>query len=112
MLSGIYRKVDNADAIRSLANKLNNIADNMDSAACDAFNKKIRIDHIKQLYECVDEKGSNSEKEIMQMLLNTKHKEDLDIECLKKYKHLEEMYGENLDYNKSIIDRFIENMGE
>ena len=112
MLSEIYRKIDTADKKRQKANKINNQADSIEAEACNRFNQKIHIEHIQQLCKAVDHRGCKSEKEEMKALLDKKQNEDLDIQDLKKYKILEEKYGESLDYNKSFIDRFLENMGD
>lgn len=112
MLSKIYKKMDQADANRRKANKLNNAAELLDEGACDLFNKKIRAEHIQKLYEKVKDNGFEGEKSELQTLLNKKQTEDLNLDDLKKYRHLEEKYGENLDYNKSFIDRFVEYMGD
>ncbi len=107
MLEKIYKMMDKADKDRYKANKLNNKADRLDEDACIMFNELIKVEHIQQLYLKVRDKGVDDEKECIQELLNKKKKEKLDFEDLKKYRHLEEKYGENLDYNKSFFDRFI-----
>lgn len=111
MFANEYRKMDQADELRKLANKINNFADAIDTNACNNFNKKIKPEHMQQLLEKMDS-SFDSETEELERLIIKKQKEDLDIEETRKYKFFEEKYGECLGYNKSFIDRFYENMGE
>ena len=112
MLSQVYKLMEKADKKREKANKINNSADSLEDNACVSFNKIISTEHIKQLCAVVDNKGFDGEKEDIHIILEKKQREDLSIDDLKKYKFLDEKYGENLEYNKSFLDRLFENLEE
>ena len=114
MLTEVYKKIDQSVEKRKKANKINNEADELETSACNIFNKVIQVKHIEELCEVIDNKGFEGEKEEIHNILEKKQYNDLSIEDLKKYRFLEDKYGENLDYNKSrtFLDRFIGNLRE
>ena len=64
--------MDKADENRRKANKLNNNAEMLDVDACSMFNKKIKVEHIQQLCEKINENGIDVEKDVIQELLDKK----------------------------------------
>lgn len=110
MLSEVYKRLEKADKKRQRANKINEDADSLEIYACNLFNRMINIEHIQELCNEVDNKGFDEEKKYIQSLLIKKQSEDLNIEDVRKYKYLDEKYGENLGYNKSFLDRLFDNM--
>lgn len=110
MLSEIYKKLDKADKKRQKANKINNDAEILECDACNQFNKIIEVENMQKLCDVIENKGFDGEKRDIHNILEKKHNEKLNIEDLKKYKYLDEKYGESLEYNKSFLDRVLDNM--
>lgn len=112
MLGKLYRELDNADRVRRLGNMITNKADDIEMNACNEFNKVIQVEHIQRLCVEVDNKGSRNEKEEIHNILEKKNSSDLNAEDIKKYKVLDEKYGEGLEHNKTFLDRLLDNMGD
>mgnify|MGYP004570352681 FL=1 len=110
MLSEIYKKIDKADKKRQKANKINNDAEILECDACNQFNKIIEVEKMQKLCDVIENKGFDGEKRDIHNILEKKHNDKLNIEDLKKYKYLDEKYGESLEYNKSFLDRVLDNM--
>ena len=110
MLSKIYKAIEKADKKRQKANKINNDADTLEYNACNQFNKIIAVENMQELYTVIDNKGFDVDKKDILDILAKKQTESLSIEDLKKYKFLDEKYGENLEYNKTFFDKFLDTM--
>ena len=78
--------------------------------ACEIFNSSISLEQIRLLCKAVDDAGYDNEKEEMHSLLEKRQKSEVELGDVKKFLFLNQRYGEDLDYNKSFIDRVFDNM--
>lgn len=108
----IYGKLDKADNKRLRAAKIINKADSLEDAACNDFNAEMKLEYMEQLRAEIESKGFENEKTEIDELINKMHNERFEVDDLRKYRILDEKYGEDLKYKQNCIERFMENMEE
>lgn len=107
-----YDMLEQADKVRSRATKGLKKADRLEEQACKNFNKVISYARMQQLRAEIDNKGFQNEQLEIYELIEKKQQDAFMLEDLKKYKILDERYGNCANVKKSFMDRFYENMEE